>query len=322
MKNLSAILAVLSCLVGSIQAQIANSATSVSNKILGITAAAPANNTDASPPVWRRIFQTTDRQGNTIYETQEITTVPPVHLPDFSGAQKSPVDGLLIWSGSDRETNVPATSVLANFIFNFANVSSNSLSILDVHPSCGCTTVQLPSLPWSIPAGGHGRFSAVVHFEGKSGTLFKTIRVSTDRGSKTLLLKINIEPAIAMDPSVAARAQGLMVAKADRQAVFNGDCASCHRRHGDGKYGNALYDADCGICHEGEHRATMVPDLHALKVPTSEAFWLEWIAHGKPGSLIPAFSRNDGGPLTDKQITSLADYLSAAIPAREFLGNQ
>ncbi len=106
----------------------------------------------------------------------------------------------------------------------------------------------------------------------------------------------------------------------DKRMSANGKeyCASCHRQHGDGKYGKALYDADCGICHEGEHRATMVPDLHALKGPTSEAFWHEWIAHGKPRSLMPAFSRNDGGPLTDEQITSLADYLRSTMPAREF----
>jgi mono/diheme cytochrome c family protein len=322
MKKIPVILAVLSCLVGSVRAQTANSAASVSNKILNISAGTQADDTDASPPVWRKIFQTTDRRGNTIYETQEIASVSPVHLPNFAGTQKSPLDDLLAWSGTGREIKVAATAVQAHFAFNFTNVSSSRVSILDVHPSCGCTTVQLPSLPWPIPAGGHGHFSAVVNFEGKSGTLFKTIRVSTDRGSKTLLLTIHIEPATARDMSAAARAQGLMVAKADRQAVFRGDCASCHRQPGDGKYGNALYDVDCGICHEGEHRATMVPDLRALKVPTSEAFWREWIIHGKPGSLMPAFSHNDGGPLTDEQIISLADYLKAAIPARKLFGSR
>ena len=34
----------------------------------------------------------------------------------------------------------------------------------------------------------------------------------------------------------------------------------------------------------------MVPDLHALKTPTNVEFWRIWIAHGKPGSLMPAFS--------------------------------
>ena len=89
------------------------------------------------------------------------------------------------------------------------------------------------------------------------------------------------------------------MSKADRQAVFHGECATCHVKPGQGKYGKLLYDADCAICHEGEHRATMVPDLHALKVPTNVEFWQTWISHGKPGSLMPAFSTADGGPLSD-----------------------
>ena len=60
----------------------------------------------------------------------------------------------------------------------------------------------------------------------------------------------------------------------------------------------------------------MVPDLHALKVPTNVEFWQTWISHGKPGSLMPAFSTIDGGPLTEIQIASLANYLAATIPSQ------
>ena len=77
----------------------------------------------------------------------------------------------------------------------------------------------------------------------------------------------------------------------------------------------ALYQADCAICHEAEQRATMVPDLHNLKTATNPDFWQTWIAHGKPGSFMPAFSTADGGPLTDMQIASLTAYLSQAIPS-------
>jgi mono/diheme cytochrome c family protein len=59
----------------------------------------------------------------------------------------------------------------------------------------------------------------------------------------------------------------------------------------------------------------MVPDLHNLKTPTNDQFWQTWIAHGKPGSLMPAFAIADGGPLSDMQIASLAAYLNSAIPS-------
>jgi mono/diheme cytochrome c family protein len=105
----------------------------------------------------------------------------------------------------------------------------------------------------------------------------------------------------------------MQVALTDRQAVFKGECVTCHVQRGEGKYGQALYDADCAICHEGEHRATRVPDLHALKTPTNFEFWRSWVAQGKPGSLMPAFSGIDGGPLSDMQIASLATYLNESI---------
>jgi len=67
---------------------------------------------------------------------------------------------------------------------------------------------------------------------------------------------------------------------------------------GEGKYGKALYDAVCAICHEGKDRSTLVPDLHNIKTPTNVDFWQTWIAHGRAGSLMPAFSTADGGPLS------------------------
>ena len=124
------------------------------------------------------------------------------------------------------------------------------------------------------------------------------------------MLRINILPPVIPKMTDAERARDIAAAKIDRQAVFNGDCAKCHSNKIQGKYGKALFDSVCAICHEAEQRATMVPDLHNLKTPTNDEFWRTWIAHGKPGSLMPAFSTSDGGPLTDMQIASLAAYLT------------
>ena len=60
----------------------------------------------------------------------------------------------------------------------------------------------------------------------------------------------------------------------------------------------------------------MVTDLHDIKTPTNVDFWQTWIAHGKAGSLMPAFSSADGGPLSEMQIASLAGYLNMAFPWR------
>jgi cytochrome c553 len=171
-------------------------------------------------------------------------------------------------------------------------------------------------LPWIIPAGTNGQFGLTVNLAGKTGTLFKTVNVKTDKGFKQLILKIIILPPVIPTQSDADRANAMILAKADRQAVFRGDCAACHVKPGNGKYGPTLYAAVCAICHESKNRASMVTDLHNIKTPTNAEFWQTWIAHGKAGSLMPAFSTSDGGPLSDMQISSLAQYLAATIPSQ------
>ncbi len=190
------------------------------------------------------------------------------------------------------------------------------VTILSVHPSCGCTTAELPPVPWTIPPGSNGLIKISVNLGGKSGMIFKTVNVTTDRGNKILTLRINILAPMMPAMTDADRIRDMAVAKVDRQAVFKDDCARCHSIPGNGKYGKTLFDSVCAVCHEAQNRATMVPDLHALKIPTNEDFWRTWITHGKPGSLMPAFSAAEGGPLNDMQIASLAVYLNAANPSK------
>jgi mono/diheme cytochrome c family protein len=153
-----------------------------------------------------------------------------------------------------------------------------------------------------------------MNIAGHTGTVTKTLTVNTDKGSKVLYVKSVIQPAPAPAMSTMNREENQKIAMADRQAVFKGDCASCHVEPAKNKLGRELYAAACGICHEGEHRNPMVPDLHALKEPTNPEFWKNWIAHGKPGTLMPAFAANEGGFLTETQIASLVNFLSVSIP--------
>lgn len=114
--------------------------------------------------------------------------------------------------------------------------------------------------------------------------------------------------------ATANRAMNIQNALADRQAVFKADCAKCHVDPGVGKLGADLYMASCGICHEAEHQASMVPNLKIPRSPRDLAFWQKWIAEGKPGTLMPAFAANHGGPLTQEQVDSLTVYLYQYLP--------
>ena len=60
--------------------------------------------------------------------------------------------------------------------------------------------------------------------------------------------------------------------------------------------------------------------LTNLNHSTDRTYWRVWTTQGKAGSLMPAFARAEGGPLTDDQINSLADYLAEHIPSRDAAG--
>lgn len=246
-------------------------------------------------------------------------TTKPVYVPDYSHANEPMPETVFAWDALMKTVDATNEQDFAHFTFSFTNVTAGNVAILNVHPSCGCTTAELPPVPWLIPAGGSGEIKLSVNLQGKTsmaGTLFKFVDVTTDKGNKRLNLRINVLPPPPMPKMTdAQRAAGIAAAKVDRQAVFKGDCATCHLKKVDGKYGQQLYDLVCAICHEAEPRATIVPDLHNLKVPTNEEFWRTWITLGKPGSLMPAFATSQGGPLNDLQIASLAAYLNSVIPS-------
>jgi len=214
-----------------------------------------------------------------------------------------------------KYTSVAHATGSTNVVTVTNSISPVAVTILDVHPSCGCTTAELPTPPWILPPGTNSIINIKVNLAGKSGMVFKTVNVKTDKGKMDLMLRINILPAPPAAPmSAEERARGVAAATVDRQAVFKGECASCHAKNVEGKYGPQLFAQVCAVCHEANPRATMVPDLHNLKEQTSDEFWRAWITSGKAGTLMPAFATSQGGPLNDMQIASLAVYLNQAIP--------
>ena len=227
---------------------------------------------------------------------------------------------ILSWDADLKEYTTKPGEVQGHFTFFFTNVSSEPVSITSAAASCGCTVPKLPAQPWKIEPSASGEIPVTMNVAGKSGAVLKTVTINTDRGPKILTVKVNVTPpdpqAVPAAMRPMDRGKNVELAKADRQAIFKGDCASCHVEKGRGKFGKELYAASCGICHDAEHRAEMVPDLHNLKHDTNADYWKTWITLGKPGSLMPAFAQSQGGPMTELEINSLVQYLANTIPAQ------
>lgn len=239
---------------------------------------------------------------------------PPQGFPPRVSAQYTP---RLAWDSDFKQSIAKPGETNAQFAFSLTNISTIDVVVNRVTTSCGCTIARLPSVPWRLPPGASGQIDVTVDLRNKWGTLQKFITVDTSDGLKPLRVQITIPTQTTPPPLlVSDRSRNMETARADRQAVFKGDCARCHAAPVVGKMGNALFQAACAICHESDHRATMVPDLRALNHATDRQFWKSWIVSGKPGTLMPAFAASEGGPLTEAQIDSLTDYLSAKFPQR------
>lgn len=236
--------------------------------------------------------------------------------------ETAPADGeipaaLLAANPASHSRNITGGEATADFQFTLRNTGTGPLTIREITTSCGCTTTGEMSLPLVLAVQQTMDLPVQLNLEGKTGELTKSVFVMTDQGCRTLLVTVKIEPPPAAVPAEeSARQANLRLARADRQAIFRGDCARCHAQPAEGLKGRELYAAACGICHEAEHRASMVPDLRVTAAGRDRLFWETIISQGRHDTLMPAFSKQHQGILDDAQIASLADFLSGEFPAR------
>lgn len=225
---------------------------------------------------------------------------------------------LLAWDSVHKETVCKPGERFARFAFSVTNVSATDVVILSATTSCGCTVASLPAHPWILKPQASGQIQVTVDLANKVGTVNKAVFVTISNAPiETLSVEATVSLLIPPPPVMSDqdRIRNMQMAKANAQAIFKGDCASCHLAPAQGKTGAVLYSAMCGICHDaGIRQASMVPQLRNLKKPTGFDFWKNTIANGVTNSLMPAFAAANGGPLSEAQINSLADYLDKTIP--------
>ncbi len=223
----------------------------------------------------------------------------------------------LVWDALMKEYTAKQGETNVNLEFFLTNSSAKEITINAVRATCGCTVPKLPALPWKMASQTSGSIEVAVDLRGKSGILTKSLTVETSEGNRYLTVRVLLPASAPSAMTLSDRARNLQVALADRQAVFKGDCAACHLQPSIGKKGKDLYVAICGVCHEAEHRASMVPNLRLLKQSEDKAFWTNIISKGQANTLMPAFAISESGPLSQDQINGLADYLAGPFRQEE-----
>ncbi len=217
--------------------------------------------------------------------------------------------------------------------FPFQNAGGETLVITDVHASCGCTksgTTKDLILP--------GETAAVfVEFNsmGKRGDIVKTVFVSTNApDSAEIQLTIDIRvvedtaKSIAVpvqrdttavrkhadDTPIRAMSMMNMPARKPGQSIFDSACRPCHVDPAVGKFGADLYEAACAMCHGSDSHpvvhgaAAITAGKYLVGKPLS--YYRDMISKGTGSPMMPGFSDQHGGPLTEEQIRSLVNYFA------------
>lgn len=226
------------------------------------------------------------------------------------------IENILTWDAVAKAHNAKPGEQDIGFEFRFQNKTGGQIRIKRADSSCGCTVARLPSLPWIITAGQKGGIPVTMDIRGKSGVITKTITIVTDKGIIPLKARVTIgnTSKTLTKRSKEERAANLRAAAQNRQAIFQGKCADCHVKPTVGKLGKQLYATACGICHESKNRAPFVPDLRPLANGKDKQYWQQWTAQSKPNTLMPAFAKEHGGSLDEKQIKTLVTYLVRIFP--------
>jgi len=174
----------------------------------------------------------------------------------------------------------------AEFEVELRNITGSPLNINKVDTSCGCTIANAPKGP--IAPGETARIHVTIDTRGKMGDISKELKLFTSGGRDphVLTLKGRIEHFgdSLPDPSV----------------IFQGECASCHV--GDNieqKQGAVLYNSVCFICHKNGLGGSSKASGDIDKI----------IAAGIPGTSMPGFSKEAGGPLSSEQLKALSTYV-------------
>ena len=91
-------------------------------------------------------------------------------------------------SNTIAKIEFPQEGEIVTHTFRFKNTGTQSLVILNVEASCGCTTPKYDKKP--IPPGGEGKIEVEFNSSGRYGKQYKVINIFANVPEKVIELKI------------------------------------------------------------------------------------------------------------------------------------
>ncbi len=213
---------------------------------------------------------------------QSTAPVKPVEVSSMLVFEPDRVDMGIVKEGED-----------AIVFLRVRNAGDVMATIATVETSCGCSVAE-PEQSLLMP-GAFTRIKVVVDTFAKQGDAKKWVQLTDDLGHHNrawLNLKVVENPHL----------------QSSARSIFQGKCAACHFDAAKGRSkGPEIYTAVCGMCHGDKGQGAAAPSLqqhHDADILAAV------IANGTGTHHMPGFALNQGGPLTDQQITELSKWLS------------
>jgi cytochrome c5 len=190
--------------------------------------------------------------------------------------------------------------------FPFTNTGDAELVIQDATTPCGCTVV-LPDKK-NLAPGESGYLDVTYDSAARSGDVERIITV---RSNDPVEPELELHVTARVD---ASQHEGFK----SGETLFGEKCGKCHAvpaRDDDGRprTGQALYDAVCWFCHGKARQGKTAPPLGVFATSIDPEL-TRIIAVGQAGTEMPAFAKDQGGPLTAEQIASLVALLHTPPP--------
>jgi len=177
------------------------------------------------------------------------------------------------------------------YTFRFENKGTEDLLIKEVTTSCGCTAALVSSN--TVKPGENGEITVSYDSQGRAGAVSRTITVvSNDLVEPVKELTITATVTSSMHTTFNVN-----------ESLFSDKCGACHFSPALNKKGKELYDAVCTFCH-----GRTAVGLERLKVMEMDV--INGITrNGIAGTEMPAWIKEQGGPLDEEQIRSLSNFI-------------